>query len=150
MKNLWQISRSLQKFGYRLTPQRIAIYNYLVDSRAHPTANQVYDELKKEFPSLSLATVYNTLEMFTKIGFVNELGSIGDGKIHYDANSEPHVNIACVSCHQILDIPSEHVAQLMSEITQAKGYNILGSRIMVYGICSVCQENQKPGKTIST
>ncbi len=138
-----EISKRLQKYGFHLTPQRLAIYNFMIDNKEHPTANEIYRELKTEFPSLSLATVYNTLEMFAKVGFVNILGSIGDGKVHYDANREPHINLACVSCHKIVDLPSDHVARMMEEISETKGYNILGTRIVVYGICSTCQEKQR-------
>jgi len=142
-KTITEISKSLQKYGFHLTPQRMAIYNFLADSKDHPTANEIFKELKTEFPSLSLATVYNTLEMFAKVGFVNVLGSIGDGKVHYDTNREPHINLACISCHKIIDLPSEHVALMMDEISETKGYDILGTRILIYGICSNCQQNQR-------
>ncbi|MFU8772018.1 MAG: Fur family transcriptional regulator, partial [Anaerolineales bacterium] len=106
------LSQALSKAGYRLTPQRLAICKLLAQSKDHPTAQVIYEILKPEFPSLSLATVYNTLESLVQLGVVNALGSAGDDAVHYDADTEPHVNLACISCHRVIDLHSEHVSHL--------------------------------------
>ena len=67
----------------------------------------------------------------------------GDGKVHYDADTEPHVNLACISCNRIVDIPSSHVQQLDEEITSTSGYKLLGARVLYYGLCPECQEKSK-------
>ncbi len=126
-----------------MTPQRAAICKALAESEAHPTAAMIYDELRPQFDSLSLATVYNTLEALVKIGVVNALGGAGDGSIHYDADTEPHVNLACISCNKIIDIPSSHVQQLDDEITSTSGYKLLGARVLYYGLCPECQKKQE-------
>jgi Fur family peroxide stress response transcriptional regulator len=131
----------------RLTPQRMAVCKLLVESNKHPTAAMIYDELRPQFPSLSLATVYNTLDMLVSLGAVNVLGDAGDDHVHYDAEMEPHVNLACVMCHRIIDIPSEHVQHLDSEISQASGYKLLGARVLYYGLCPECQHKSiEPAK----
>jgi Fur family peroxide stress response transcriptional regulator len=99
----------------------------------------IYDELRPQFPSLSLATIYNTLDTLVGLGAVNVLGHAGDDHVHYDADMEPHVNLACISCHRIVDIPSEHVQHLDSEISEASGYKLLGARVLYYGLCPECQ-----------
>ena len=91
---------------------------------------------------MSLATVYNTLEALVKLGAVNTLGGAGDDAMHYDADMEPHVNLACLSCNKIVDIHSEHVTQLDSEITATSGYKLLGARVLYYGLCPECQAAQ--------
>ncbi|MCL4268944.1 MAG: transcriptional repressor [Anaerolineales bacterium] len=106
----------------------------------------IYDELKPRFDSLSLATVYNTLDTLVGLGVVNVLGHAGDDKVHYDADTEPHVNLACISCSRIIDIPSEHVTHLDSEITAASGYKLLGARVLYYGLCPDCQKKQEKAK----
>jgi len=142
MSDLNILTTALQGAGMRVTPQRVAICELLASSHEHPTAAMIYDELKPRFSSLSLATVYNTLETLVGLGVVNVLGHAGDDTVHYDADTEPHVNLACISCSRIIDIPSEHVTHLDSEITAASGYKLLGARVLYYGLCPACQKKQ--------
>ena len=139
MSNLPTLTSALQKAGMRLTPQRMAVCKLLTESDEHPTAAMIYEELHPQFPSLSLATVYNTLDMLVRLGAVNVLGHAGDDHVHYDAELEPHVNLACISCHRIVDIPSEYIQHVDSEITQTSGYKLLGSRVLYYGLSPECQ-----------
>ncbi|MCX6066328.1 MAG: Fur family transcriptional regulator [Chloroflexi bacterium] len=140
MTNLPPLTTTLQQAGMRLTPQRMAICKLLTESDEHPTAMMLYEELRPQFPSLALATVYNTLDTLVSLGAVNVLGHAGDDHVHYDAVMEPHVNLACVACHRIVDIPSEHVQHLDDEISQASGYKLLGARVLYYGLCPDCQK----------
>ena len=142
MSDLSTLTTALQHAGMRITPQRVAICELLAASEEHPTAAMIFDELKPRFTSLSLATVYNTLDALVGLGVVNVLGHAGDDKVHYDADTEPHVNLACISCSKIIDIPSEHVSHLDAEITSASGYKLLGARVLYYGLCPSCQKNQ--------
>lgn len=139
MSKLQHLTHTLQQAGMRLTPQRIAICKLLAETGEHPAATAIHEQIRAQFPSLSLATVYNTLDTLVSLGAVNVLGHAGDDHVHYDANMEPHVNLACVRCHKISDIPSEHVHHLDSEITQASGYKLLGARVLYYGLCPTCQ-----------
>jgi Fur family transcriptional regulator, peroxide stress response regulator len=139
MLNLPTLTSALQQAGMRLTPQRVAICKLLTESDEHPTAAMIYEELHPQFQSLSLATVYNTLDTLVGLGAVNVLGHAGDDHVHYDADLEPHVNLACISCHRIVDVPSEHIQHLDNEITQTSGYKLLGSRVLYYGLCPECQ-----------
>jgi len=147
MSDLNTLTSALQNAGMRVTPQRVAICELLTTSEEHPTAAMIYDELKPRFGSLSLATVYNTLDALVGLGVVNVLGHAGDDKVHYDADTEPHVNLACISCSKIIDIPSEHVTHLDEEITSASGYKLLGARVLYYGLCPSCQKKQSTRKS---
>lgn len=140
MDRTTHLSQALQQAGLRLTPQRLAICKLLVESHCHPTAHMIYDQLKPEYPSLSLATVYNTLDSLVQLGVVNSLGTAGDDSVHYDANTQPHVNLACVSCHTIIDLHSEYIHQLEDEVVKSSGYRLLGARVLYYGICPNCQK----------
>ena len=133
---------TLQRAGMRVTPQRLAIYRLLSSTDRHPTAQMIYEELQPLFPSLSLATVYNTLEKLVELGVVNALGTAGDSSIHYDADTGPHVNLACVACHRVIDLPSQHVAALDQEVAASSGYQLLGARVLYYGLCPQCQAKQ--------
>lgn len=133
---------SLHHLGRRLTPQRMAILAYLEECCEHPTAQQVYEGVKVQYPSLSLATVYNTLELLASMGKVNILGHIGDDVVHYDGNTEPHINLGCVNCKKIIDVSSEQVAHLTDEVKSLSGYALSGVRVMYYGVCPSCQNQQ--------
>jgi Fur family peroxide stress response transcriptional regulator len=141
MSNIQTLTHALQEAGMRLTPQRQAICKLLTETGEHPTATMIYESLKPHYESLSLATVYNTLETLVDLGVVNTLGHVGDKNcIHYDAETEPHVNLACIACHKIIDLPSAHVTHLAGEITDTSGYKLLGARVVYYGICPACQK----------
>jgi Fur family peroxide stress response transcriptional regulator len=139
MNQVGALSQALREQGLRLTPQRLAICEMLVASDQHPTAQMIYDQLHPQYPSLSLATVYNTLDMLVNLGLVNVLGSAGDDAAHYDADTHPHVNLACTSCHRVIDLPSQHVQALEEEVASNSGYRLLGARVLYYGICPDCQ-----------
>jgi len=139
MNSQTDLVETLKASGLRLTPQRIAICKTLVETREHPTASAIYDRIKPSYPSLSLATVYNTLDVLVARGKINVLGDAGDGKVHFDADTAPHINLACIKCHRIIDVASAFAAQMDEEITRSSGYDLLGSRVIYYGICPACK-----------
>ncbi|GAB4535022.1 MAG: Fur family transcriptional regulator [Anaerolineales bacterium] len=138
--NLYEdLITALRQQNKRITPQREAICRLLAESPDHPTATQIYATLLSRFPSMSLATVYNTLETLVALGKVNALGNAGDDAVHYDADVSPHVNLACISCHRVIDLQSEHIQALEQEVTQNSHYQLLGARVLYYGLCPECQ-----------
>ncbi|VTR62729.1 ferric uptake regulation protein [Actinobacillus pleuropneumoniae] len=92
----------LKTTGVRITPQRHAILTYLVESMGHPTADDIYRALEPNFPSMSVATVYNNLKMFIEAGMVREL-TYGDNSSRFDANVSDHHHVICQSCGKIED-----------------------------------------------
>jgi Fur family transcriptional regulator, peroxide stress response regulator len=129
----------LKKAGFKLTPQRLAVCQALFEAEDHPSARMLYERLRDDFPSLSLATVYNTLETLVNLGLVNVLGGAFDGVIHYDGDTSPHINLACISCHRVIDHPSQYIDRLEEEVSKHSGYKILGARVLYYGLCTECQ-----------
>jgi Fur family peroxide stress response transcriptional regulator len=138
MNDIQSLTNALQTAGLRLTPQRLAICRLLASSDQHPTAQLIYDTLRPDFPSLSLATVYNTLDTLVSLGAINSLGGAGDDAVHYDADTSPHVNLACTRCHRVIDLPSRYVESLEDEVAATSGYRILGARVLYYGLCPDC------------
>jgi Fur family transcriptional regulator, peroxide stress response regulator len=132
-------TQALREAGLRLTPQRLAVCRLLAESHEHPTAQMIYDQVLREYPTLSLATVYNTLETLVSLGVVNDLGTAGDGKVHYDGDTGPHINLACVTCHRVIDLPSQYVSDLQKEVAENSGYILTGARVLYYGYCPECQ-----------
>lgn len=140
MSTLDYFTSTLKQTGMRLTPQRIAICKLLSETDSHPTAAMIYERIHDQYPSLSLMTVYNTLNVLVELGVVNALGNVGDDNVHYDGNTSPHINLACVSCHKIVDMDSTKVADLNGEVSNTSGFKILGARMLYYGLCPDCQK----------
>jgi Fur family peroxide stress response transcriptional regulator len=131
---------SLKNAGLRITAPREAICEFLSESAEHPTAAIVYERLLPKIPSMSLATVYNSLETLTRLGSINAIGDAGDNKGHFDADTSPHIHLACTSCHTISDLVPTDFANLVDEINTT-GFKPTGVRIVVYGQCPNCSSN---------
>ena len=135
-----ELVAKLREQEHRLTPQRIALLRLLAASDGHPSASQLYEQMKDQFPTTSLGTVYKTLNVLKEIDEVLELGFSGydnryDGKRPY-----PHPHLICIRCQKILD-PEVSLAQgLIQEVAQSSGYQIVGHRLDFYGLCPDCQE----------
>jgi Fur family transcriptional regulator, peroxide stress response regulator len=127
----------LREAGLRSTPQRLAIVDE-VFNRHHPTVGEVYESVRRQFPTIGLATVYNTLRSLTERGFVREL-PFGDAT-RFDVNMEPHANLVCKRCGRIED--SNACDDLMSQITAriqaGEGFKPETQRLDIYGLCSEC------------
>jgi len=94
----------LSGYGIRPSVQRIAIMRYLLKNRTHPTADEVFEALKKQIPTLSKTTVYNTLKLFVENGAAIYVG-IDEKNARFDGFVEPHAHFRCKICGQIIDIP---------------------------------------------
>ncbi|MCS7273262.1 MAG: transcriptional repressor [Fimbriimonadales bacterium] len=133
--------QGLKRAGLRLTPQRVAICKVLAESKDHPTAMMIYHQLLPQFPTLSLATVYKTLNVLKSMGLVHTLGDAGDGAEHFDADLTPHINLVCTRCHRVVDFDEERIHEIQQAVAQRSGYEILGARIVYYGLCPECRAN---------
>ena len=126
----------------RITPQRLALLDMLVNTNEHLSAGQLYERLQTRFPTMSLATVYKTLSLLKDMGEVTEI-SFSDGDTHYDASDPtPHIHLICTQCHRISDAPFVAAPNLAEELAAQTGYQITGHRFDFYGICPDCQTNQ--------
>ncbi|KRK48710.1 Fur family transcriptional regulator [Secundilactobacillus kimchicus] len=132
----------LRKYHIRVTPQRKLILNYLLTHENHPPVETIYQELAPEMPTLSLATVYNTLNLFVELGLVIEIPN-ENGGIRYDYFGKPHYHAICENCGKVTDIYSplfpQIEASLKSEAERLTDYKIDSSHVTVYGLCADCQ-----------
>jgi len=134
---------TLKQSGRRITDQRRIICEYLANCRTHPTASRIYAELAVVHPEISRATVYNTLNALQDLGALVEI-SFGDGHVHYETNADPHVNLVCLRCHRIVDVPIK--SPLESEEGAAwrqTGFWPVTVKMEVYGFCAECQERKR-------
>jgi Fur family peroxide stress response transcriptional regulator len=146
-KRLERMVRMLRDKGCRLTPQRLAMLKILAKSEGHPSAEQIYEQLRAAYPTTSLATIYKTLSLLRNMGEVLELTFGGVGS-HYDGNKPyPHPHVICTGCGQILDPEFEAAAGLSQEIARQTGYKITHEQLNFFGLCPRCQQQgQAPEK----
>ncbi len=125
-----------------MTPQRIALLHLLAESRDHPSAAHLYAQLKKQFPTTSPATVYKTLALLKEMGEILELG-FSDDDNRYDGNRPyPHPHLICVRCHKIMDPEVKFLETMEQEVAEMSGFQIVGHRLDLYGICPDCQRQR--------
>jgi len=138
-----EIIQILKNNGIKTTPQRMAIISFLDHNRIHPSAENIYKTLKKDFPSMSLATVYNTLEKLKDIKKVVKLNISGDNKVYYDYNTEDHYHFYCNTCNKIYDL--EHKNQGTKPGDHVNGHKVEETHTYFKGICKSCVEQKKLG-----
>ncbi|MEW6600719.1 MAG: transcriptional repressor [Nitrospirota bacterium] len=131
------MEKKYRGLNIKLTPQRLAILGFLEGNVAHPSAEDIYRAVTKKFPTMSFATVYNTLEALKKTGTVQEL-KIDTDKRRYDPDISSHHHIICTKCKNIVDIHKDFSIDLSEDLMQ--GYELLGNSIEFYGICQKCRK----------
>lgn len=138
MKDSYETARK-HLVEHQINPSfnRVKVMEYLIKQRNHPTADQIYNALKKELPTLSKATVYNSINAFTTGGVVKTI--MGEGKeAHYDALMEPHGHFiceACACCYDF-DLPNENL-----EFKELDGFKVRDKEVYLRGICKKCLED---------
>ena len=141
---LQELVEKIRQRGGRLTPQRVAVLRVLAESKGHPSVEQVYDRIKADFPTTSLATVYKTVTLLKEMGEVLELG-FGDGSNRYDGNKPyPHPHLICTQCGEIRDLEVPALSDILDQVSQDVGYQIVSHRLDLYGICSKCRAKSSP------
>ncbi|OGW25341.1 MAG: transcriptional repressor, partial [Nitrospirae bacterium GWC2_42_7] len=129
------IIESYNKFknsGIKLTPQRLAILDYLEGNTGHPSADDIYKAVQQTFPTMSFATVYTTLETLRQRGMLAEL-TIDPAKKRFDPNTERHHHLICTSCKKVVDVHGDFCLDIPAGV--ADGFNLTGNHIEFYGIC---------------
>lgn len=128
-----------REFGLRITPQRLAIYKVLSESIEHPSADMLYQKVKKIRPNISLDTVNRTLLTLNKIGVAFVVEGSGDPK-RFDANLSSHQHFKCVKCHRIIDFHHKPFENIETPKTLSKKYKVLRKTVYFEGICDLCQK----------
>ena len=123
------IIQKLRDNGHKITPQRLAIVKIIAQSEGHPSVEDIYDQLRNDFPTMSLATVYRNIVTIKSLGEVLELG-FQDGSI-------------CIKCKKIVDPDLDSLDEMEKEIASETKFKILNHRLDFFGICSECMANQQ-------
>jgi len=131
------IINNLRKMGYKATSQRIAICRLVLSSREHPTAQEIYRNVKRVHPTVSLATVYKTLQVLKELRLIQEL-PLPQSEARFDSNVSPHLNAVCLQCGNVSDVKDQSLSNVVSRAASKTKFKVTGQRFDLYGVCDKC------------
>lgn len=136
-----ELTTLLRERGYKVTPQRLAVYEALADETWHPNAEMLFNKLQPKFPAMSFATVYKTVEILHDIQVIQILNT-GEDSYRYDADISEHHHLRCLKCGEIADamVGTEAAKQLTQEVEKESGYAINGRQFYFFGLCPKCRQ----------
>ena len=120
-----------------MTHQRWVIYRILAGTDQHPTPEETFEQVRKEIPSISLATIYKNIKTFVEAGLLREM-STPDQTMRLDANLESHHHLVCASCGTILDLSEDSVAPVQINKTLPQGFRVESYSVSFLGLCGQC------------
>ena len=139
--------QTLRERGLRITAQRIAIVREIADDLTHPTAHALFERLRPAFPTMSFATVYNTLDALAQAGLSSTLRDKSGGAARFDPNTSPHHHAVCDACGATFDIPARSLepdAAAQSRASEAApGFVVARVEKTYRGTCRKCSQKQK-------
>lgn len=138
-QRLEQMIKVLRDVGHRITPQRLAVLKILAESKNHPSVEMIYGQVKKDFPTTSLATVYKTITLLKELQEVLELGFADVGSRYDGKRPFPHPHVICIKCGTIVDPEFSDMEELAAEMAKKSGFSISHHRLDFFGLCPKCQ-----------
>jgi len=134
---LEQIVTSLRDEGFRITPQRIAIVDYLLKTEDHPSAELIHKVIRKKYPMVSLSTIYKTLDLLKEKKLVNEIEV--EGEARFDAHTDDHINLVCMNCGKIDDVDDDSLREIQTKAARKSKYLIVKGSFELFGYCNSCK-----------
>ena len=134
---------SMSELGVNVTPRRAKVLETLASTDRHPTVNEIHSEVRRLYPSTSLATIYNTIELLKEAGQVLELEFSGSPNRYDGLRPDSHPHLICLTCRSVEDMDDARGIEDVSlnRVAQATGYDLVRQRTDYYGICPECQRS---------
>lgn len=133
------LALNLRSAKLKVTPQRMAIYSYLVSTDAHPSVETIYNAVKSDNPSISLATVYKNLATLRDANLIVEF-NVGEDSHRYDVNTKPHTHLVCKQCHNVYDyFENISLDNIIDTVENKLNFSIEKQEVNLYGICDKCK-----------
>lgn len=129
----------LLKFEIKPSVQRIAIMNFLIHHRIHPTVEDIYNALCVSMPTLSKTTVYNTLKLFAEQGALLAL-VIDEKNVRFDIDTSNHAHFQCMECGKVFDVPVKNIKNVERE--EIEGFMVTEVHLYYKGYCKACQQKK--------
>lgn len=137
--NYYYLLKRLAGNDMRMTPQRRAILETLRGVDGHPTADEVYDAVRRRMPRISLGTVYRTLELLSRRGMIGKL-TFGGAQMRFDGHTGGHAHIRCTSCGKIVDVEIEaETGECERRVAERTGFAVTGRHVEYVGVCRDCR-----------
>jgi Fur family peroxide stress response transcriptional regulator len=133
-----ELQATLRGQGKRFTTQRAAVYEALCAATDHPTAEELYFAIRGRITGISLATVYNTLEMLVTAGLAVKI--MGEGAARYDAVCAPHGHARCSGCGTLINLPAQAADEVLSTLVLPPGFTPRALMVEVDGLCAACAD----------
>ncbi len=130
---------TLRKAGYRLTPQRMAVWEAVRDGGRHRTAEEIAAEVQETLPEVSVSTVYRTLQLLVGLDLVQETRLAGVAIFYEVALSPVHHHFVCEACGAVGHLDDELLEPVRRELLDADGFDVRGVRMTVFGRCRDCR-----------
>lgn len=125
------------KHGLKVTPQRVAIYQEIVELDTHPTADAIYQSVRRAYPNISFDTVNRTLQTFVEIGIVDVVEVFGGAK-RFDPNVAGHHHLHCTGCGKVLDFYNRDYDDLDVPVEIQNQFKVISKRVVLKGVCKAC------------
>ena len=132
----------LNTLNLRMTRQRRVILEELRKVNTHPSADEIYEMVRKRLPRISLGTVYRNLEVLSASGDIQKL-ELGCSLRRFDGTPEDHYHIRCTRCDRVVDAPIGFSIDIEQKLKDETDFKIIGHKIEFVGICPDCQKNSK-------
>ncbi len=131
--------QKLRQCKISVTPQRLAVLAVLETRRDHPTAEQIYQEVRRQHPAISFNTVYKTLEVLHQKGLIIKVNPLHE-VARYDGQVQNHVHLICRQCHHIFDLHADVPQVSLEREELPPGFRVESQSVTVWGLCRNCQE----------
>ena len=134
------IREKFRRSGYTLTSQRRAVLEALSRAKGHPSAEDVYLIVKRENPRVALGTVYQALSVLEEVGVIGSK-HWAESPTRYDLNVEPHLDIRCISCGEVSEVPGVALGAVEERIRNNTPYKVTRATMVVEGVCPSCADS---------
>lgn len=132
---------NIESGAQKLTPQREAVFQVIIDREDHPTAGEIFEAARQRLPSISYATVYNSLRYLKEAGLVQEI-RFGDCASRYDGITDRHDHAICNDCGKLVDFDLPQTADLMQAAARKSHFKPESVHLTLRGLCADCREHQ--------
>ncbi len=130
---------------HRMTRQRRVILDEISRCRTHPTADEIYERVRKRMPRISMGTVYRNLDFLSSNGLIRKIGP-EHSQMRFDGNTSEHYHITCIGCGRVEDLPLEPHEEVLETLERALGkltkHGVFGHKLDFFGLCSECRKER--------
>jgi len=135
-----ELTQAFRRQGLKVTPQRQAVFRALHDNPSHPTAESVFEAVRTEMPTISLRTVYQTLNDLAAMGELRQL-SFGPGSARFDPNGDDHHHLVCEGCGKVVDVYADASGVELAPAAR-QGFTLTTTQVVFRGRCADCSTSQ--------